>query len=295
MKKFNKRRKSVLKKLSGKGVRKSGEKGKRVDHGGRGLAKERIDLSERSASAESGPGGSDLTDAELQDQIAEYQYLLFLQEQQRKYVAAAIAVVKAAKAKFTGLFNMERKKGKYGWRKAGYKKAINNADSALTDLSSKRRDLIGLTGKGGAIFDTKLRLADLGVATTVEGASKAARDSEISSLLREQLSQQQRNNAILSAQMPIFEQFMPKYHTGGVIRGRTEQPIMAMGGEGIFTPDQMAAMGGSGEMVVNVYVNGVKADPAQVRMEVARAGREPTSKGRRGNVGAPKYRTAGLR
>ncbi|SER25767.1 tape measure domain-containing protein [Faunimonas pinastri] len=42
----------------------------------------------------------------------------------------------------------------------------------------------------------------------------------------------------------------PKFHTGGVIRGRglgpDEVPIVARRGEGVFTPEQMAAMGSAG-------------------------------------------------
>lgn len=44
---------------------------------------------------------------------------------------------------------------------------------------------------------------------------------------------------------------IPKFHTGGIVPGVGEQPAMVMGGEGVFTRDQMRAMG-SGNITINV-------------------------------------------
>lgn len=48
---------------------------------------------------------------------------------------------------------------------------------------------------------------------------------------------------------------LPTYHTGGVVKGSGEQPVMALAREGIFTQDQMAALGPSGDTNVNVQVD----------------------------------------
>lgn len=48
---------------------------------------------------------------------------------------------------------------------------------------------------------------------------------------------------------------LPTYHTGGVVKGSGEQPVMALAKEGIFTQDQMAALGPAGDTNVNVQVD----------------------------------------
>jgi hypothetical protein len=54
--------------------------------------------------------------------------------------------------------------------------------------------------------------------------------------------------------MSIFEG-APRFHTGGLI-GSDEVPIIARKGEGVFTPEQMSAMGPSGGIVINANFNG---------------------------------------
>ncbi len=152
-----------------------------------------------------------------------------------------------------------------------------------------------MTGKGGDIFSTQLQLKELGVATTVEGAAKESRDSELLGLMREQLGLANRNNAILSAQTPIFQQFLPKYHTGGIIPPGGETPIMAKGGEGVFTPRQMEAMGGGSPTVVIEIAEGAGVDPAMIDARINGQLVKTVRRTRTGNAGAQKYNTAGLR
>lgn len=56
---------------------------------------------------------------------------------------------------------------------------------------------------------------------------------------------------------PTFERgiSIPKFHTGGIV-GLDEQLIIAKRGEGVFTPEQMKAMGSSGG---NTYITNVTA------------------------------------
>ena len=98
---------------------------------------------------------------------------------------------------------------------------------------------------GGEIFTVQSRLAELGAPTTSEN------NSELLSLLSEQLQETNRANALLRAQMPVFNS-LPTFHTGGIVPGTGEQPAMVMGGEGVFTTEQMAAMG-TGSVEVNLH------------------------------------------
>jgi hypothetical protein len=65
---------------------------------------------------------------------------------------------------------------------------------------------------------------------------------------------------------------MAKFHKGGIIPGTGEQPIMAMGGEGVFTREQMAAMGqggvgrGGGVSVLELRSGGSKLDDFLIEM-----------------------------
>ena len=47
---------------------------------------------------------------------------------------------------------------------------------------------------------------------------------------------------------------IPTFHTGGVVGGAGEVLARLRGGEGVFTPEQMAAMGGAGNIEVHVFI-----------------------------------------
>ena len=291
-----KARRKVLKRLSKKGMRYP-EKGDILSLDG-WIAKrnEQIEIAEQLGSAESGPGGSGLTDAEAKEQIQLVTDLFWFQKGQSGKVNKSIPFVERAREYFARM--VKRSAGKnspLNWKHNAFKSALTGAKDALSGLTQKRTDLTGITGKGGDLFATSLKLKELGVTTTVEGASKDARDSEIADLLRQQLSESQKNLAISQSQMPIFQQFMPKYHTGGVIPGITEQPIMAKGGEGVFTPDQMAAMGGGSPTVVIEIAPGAGVDPDMIDARINGQLVKTVRRVRGGNAGASKYNTAGLR
>jgi hypothetical protein len=50
---------------------------------------------------------------------------------------------------------------------------------------------------------------------------------------------------------PAYFDDAPRFHSGGLVSG--EVPIIAKQGEGVFTPEQMAAMGGKSTTQVNIY------------------------------------------
>ena len=59
-------------------------------------------------------------------------------------------------------------------------------------------------------------------------------------------------NTIAAPQLPTF-------HTGGIVPGSGDVPILARGGEGVFTADQMAAMGGGGTQTLVLRTDGTRA------------------------------------
>jgi hypothetical protein len=58
---------------------------------------------------------------------------------------------------------------------------------------------------------------------------------------------------------------LPKFHTGGVVPGALgrEVPILARAGEGVFTREQMAAIGDTN---VTVIIDGRAIDESMVRV-----------------------------
>jgi TP901 family phage tail tape measure protein len=256
------KRKGILSDITGRGVD-FPLKGKlRKNKGLLARMAEDIQLKERDAGAEWGPGGSEYTDAELKTIVSRYRWQLKWQQERRDMIARTLVHMRAVRDNMAQKVKESSKPGSpLAWKRGAFKKALSGANQTIKEGRTGMTELIGLTGKGGAISDTRFRLKELGQTTTTEGN----RDAELASLLREQLNVANRNNAILSAQMPIYQQFLPKYHSGGIIPGRTETPIMAMGGEGVFTREQMAAMGSQN---ITVIVEDGAVDSDKIRVEV---------------------------
>jgi len=238
---------------------------------------EQIDLYDREATADWSPAGSDYDQTELSSLIAYYTDLLNNYIEQRNIVIAAVKVLQGriafweAKIQATEnpgavmVQNGEIIKPGKKWQIKGWQKAIANARSTIGSLGEKRLALEGLTGDGGAIGDTRFTLKELGATTSPTDTGAA--DSEIADLLRQQLQETQRALAISQAQMPIFQQFMPRFHRGGIVQGPNgaERPVMAQAGEGIFTRDQMRAMGSQN---ITVVIEDAAIDSNRIRVEV---------------------------
>ena len=60
----------------------------------------------------------------------------------------------------------------------------------------------------------------------------------------------------------------PKFHNGGIVGD--EVPIIAKRGEGVFTKEQMKALGNGGETEVNVNVNVVNNAASEVKTSVSK-------------------------
>lgn len=108
---------------------------------------------------------------------------------------------------------------------------------------------------GGRIFDTQLALQGLRTPATVTDTDTGTGEtSERDSLLAQLLREANLRTAVSEAQFKVFKE-MPQFATGGIVQGPTgaATPAVVHAGEGVFTRDQMAAMGGTGT-VVNVNV-----------------------------------------
>lgn len=105
---------------------------------------------------------------------------------------------------------------------------------------------------GGNILTAQMALRDLAARPTVSDTD-TSEDSERSSLLEQLLREANLRTAVSEAQFKVFKD-MPQFATGGIVPGVVGAPIPAVvhAGEGVFTQDQMAAMGGTAP---NVTIN----------------------------------------
>jgi hypothetical protein len=115
---------------------------------------------------------------------------------------------------------------------------------------------------GGAIRETQRQIEELQLkvdqAKGSAGQNQAESDTERAEIYEGIAREEQQRRATLEAQRPVLEGWdqlrqgvfagLPKFHTGGQVPGppQREVPIMARGGEVVFTPEQMQAMAGSG-------------------------------------------------
>lgn len=205
---------------------------------------------------------------------------------------------------------------KQKWRIPALREAVSNAAAFVGERSE---DLEGFQGIGGpqtmlgslgegtpwwltlggpgrTIFDTQDTIRQLGL--KVGSGGSGSDDSERASLLETLFRNEQQRRFASDAQRVVLEGWdalrqgimggLPKYHTGGIIHGApgSEQPVMAQPGEGIFTPEQMAALGGNGSVVIEQLIihpdgsataHGAHGFDAEVR----RVLRQSPGKGRR--------------
>ena len=251
---------------------------------------ETIENAEAWGSVASGPGGSELTDGEIAEQIGLNRQLLGTQRGKKGVLDQAIPYATHLISMYEQSIATALKDPKQKWKVPGYRRGLNAARTVLGSgdgdgLLGNLRSLVGLTGEGGEILQTRLKLEELGATTSVEGAAVSERDSEIIALLREQLQLSQRENMVLDAQLPVFKQFMPKFHSGGDVPGHGDVMALLEGRETVYTADQNSrihgALSAAPNVNVDVYVNGVKADDSQVEMVVRQELGSQIGRGRR--------------
>ena len=221
---------------------------------------ENIELFEREAGADWSEAGSELGANEIASLVERYLSLKSFYERQRDLIVVAIRFLKEAIKRSAKALKDEKDDKK----KRGIKKNLGASRSALSALTGRKQELQGLTGSGGLIGDTVFRLKELGFGVP---AAPSPSDSEVAELLRDQLAATQRALAVSQAQIPIFQQFMPRFHQGGIVQGPmgAERPVMAQAGEGIFTRDQMRAMGSQN---ITVVIEDAAIDSNRIRVEV---------------------------
>ena len=211
-----------------------GDKGKiaRID--------ERIDLAQTLANLDSSELGSDLGPGERKKQIRLNEQLLAKLVMARKLARSGIDLTRVPKGMSVDPDTERRLKALRG------------------TLGESLTGLVGVTGKGGRIFDTKIELDTLKHTSTGSSSSSAM---DISGL----------RSVIEAAQFGVFAN-LPKFHEGGVVPGSPtrEVPIMARGGE-VVSP------GGNNYYAQIDLGNGVRE---VVRLEFTKRNRETHLAGR---------------
>lgn len=203
------------------------------------VAEEWLNLAQQSATAESGPGGSEYTDAEVDYEVRLNKSILAEQQNRKSMLLGALKYLRGVREDLSAKVGLASKPGSpLAWKLGAFRQGLRATKQSIGDRKSDLETLVGVTGRGGTIFDTKLRLQELGVMSTVEKSRMGG--IGISDLLQ----------IVEAAKYGVYDR-MPQFHTGGVVPGVGEQPAMVMGGEGIFTREQMAAMG-AGNLTIDV-------------------------------------------
>lgn len=107
---------------------------------------------------------------------------------------------------------------------------------------------------GGIVWDSQLQMRELGIKLkqALESGSQFEDNSEENALLKELLKQANLRNRLRGIEEQVFGEsiVMPPYagkaHTGAIVPGPSsqERTMIVKGGEGVFTQEQMAALGG---------------------------------------------------
>jgi hypothetical protein len=270
-----KKRQTILSRISGKGMDYPNKS--RLIGNDRIIrtVDEWISLAERDHTLEGSAGGTDYTDSEVDYEKRLNLSLLGSLRDRKGLLSKSLGYVSGQRTMLDQQLDVAP-----DWKRGAIRKGITNARETLVGLRSSWEELVGLTGRGGRIGEVKAVLADLGYRDTVEKESAASRDQLLSDLTAQQLLASNRALAVSQAQLPIFQQFLPKYHSGGVIPGSGEQPVMVRGGEGVFTPEQMSAMGNQ-PVYVTVVVEDGAVDANRIRAVVSSSLSDAVSKGRR--------------
>lgn len=198
------------------------------------------DIADQKAGNPAGPGGSDYTDDELAGVVGYVRKLFGWQSRKKNLLDTAIPFADGWVNTFRGEVRRASSAGSPDhWKLPGFRQGLSEMVRTLGVLRSGRRSLVGLTGEGGELFQTKQRLAELGVTSTVE--KEAAAGVSIGDL----------TSIIQAAKFGVYDN-IPVLHDGGIFRapaGQSEGYALLRDKERVFTPEQMA--GGEFRVIVN--------------------------------------------
>ncbi len=121
---------------------------------------ETIDIAQRSATSESGDGGSDYTQGEVDVLGALYKTRLGVLGKERGRLKV---LIERLGDQITTDEKLLGRKDTPQWKKAAIRENLTKAKRLRGDARTKLVDVEGLTGESGFIFDVKMDLADLGV------------------------------------------------------------------------------------------------------------------------------------
>jgi len=118
------------------------------------------------------------------------------------------------------------------WKLPGLLGRRKRAIALRSQLRTDLEDVVGISGNSGQIFDTKMAIKDLGF----KDSDTSGGDSETADLLREQLTNTQKNYALSQAQYGVMSQFLQgiggnfigafAHGTGGKRVGRTGMALL---------------------------------------------------------------------
>lgn len=230
------RRTKKLKKIAGRGLDQKRRAILEGLDGDVGRLDETIDIHGRLASSESGPDGSEYTDAETGDLVGLNEGLLGKLFGRRDLIGVIIGDLGRRIEVVTEEIKKARPpESKTHWKLAGLLENRKEARSLLGEMREGLIDTQGVTGDGGRIFDTKMAISELGaprdgVASEDNSAWTAAKEA----LLLEA----QRNLAISQGETRVFGEmfnelgpgipYLGAYMqgTGGMRVGRTGYALL---------------------------------------------------------------------
>jgi TP901 family phage tail tape measure protein len=122
------------------------------------------------------------------------------------------------------------------WMLPAFRQNRNAARTSLTeDIIPALEEVVGRgTGFGGAIFDAQIRLSELGSQASASSTQQPGDIEELRAII-------EATKAGAFDHRPAPPQYAGIYHTGGIVND--ERTITAKVGEGVFTEEQMEAMG----------------------------------------------------
>jgi hypothetical protein len=189
---------------------------------------------------------------------------------------------------FPGIEDVQGRGGTYAYiPKLDVFKDLGKFGGMLGDVQAElaaayRQDIADAQARAMAKLAESLSSTDTSV------SDSTGTDTSIQDQIRElQLQQLMEANARLrvgALQMPVFQDLaaaQQSFHGGGVVSGYGDQPVLARGGEGIFTEEQMRAMGGTGTTHFTFIIEDGAVNGEKIKRLAADGTREQISDARR--------------